>query len=144
MQVVRAALLVLGAAKIRQHVVEAPARIAELAPMVEVLGLPADIQKPVDRRGPAEYLAARLDDRAAGAFGLRLGAVEPVVLGIGEQLGVADRHVDPDVAILAAGFQHQHAMAARCAEPVSEHAAGRAGAHDDVVERTRFLHDASS
>ena len=39
-QVVLAALLILGAAEIRQHVVEAPTRIAELTPVVEVLRLP--------------------------------------------------------------------------------------------------------
>ena len=36
-QLVRAALLVLGLAEIRQHVGMAPADIAELAPAVEVL-----------------------------------------------------------------------------------------------------------
>ena len=107
-------------------------------------GLPADIQKPVDRRGAAQHLAARLNDRAAGAFGLRLGTVEPIVLRVGEQLGVTDRHVDPDVAILAAGFEHEHTVAARCAQPVGEHTAGRAGTHDDVVEQTSFLHGAPS
>ena len=111
-QVVLAALLVLGAAEIRQHVVEAPARIAELAPVVEVLGLSADVEQPVDRRGAAHHLAARLDDRAAAELGLGLGIVEPVVARVGEQLGVADRHVDPEIAVLAAGFEQQHAMAA--------------------------------
>ena len=41
---VRAALLILGAAKIRQHVGKGPAGIAELPPVVVVLALAADIQ----------------------------------------------------------------------------------------------------
>ena len=46
---VAAADLVLGALEIRQHVVERPAGVAELAPMVEILGLAADIDHAVDR-----------------------------------------------------------------------------------------------
>jgi hypothetical protein len=43
MQIVRAALLVLGLAEIGEHVIEAPAGIAELAPMIEILMLPTHI-----------------------------------------------------------------------------------------------------
>ena len=43
MEIVGAALLVLGLLEIGQHVVIAPADIAELAPMVEILLLAADI-----------------------------------------------------------------------------------------------------
>src|SRR5205823_14275825 len=43
-QLIRAALLVLGAAEIRQHVVKAPTRVAELAPVIEILRLPADVE----------------------------------------------------------------------------------------------------
>ena len=52
-QLVLAALLVLGAAEIRQHVGEAPAGIAELAPVIEVLRLPADVKSPlIDEEPP--------------------------------------------------------------------------------------------
>src|SRR5438874_72153 len=57
--IVGAALLVLGAAEIRQHVVIAPAEAAELAPIVEILFLAADVDQAVDRGGAAEHLAAR-------------------------------------------------------------------------------------
>ena len=36
--------------------------------------------------------------------------------------------------------QEQHAVAARGGEPVGEHAAGRAGPDDDVVEGLRVAH----
>ena len=44
------ALPVLGPLEIGQHVVPRPAAIAELPPMVEILGLAADIDHAVDRR----------------------------------------------------------------------------------------------
>ena len=43
-QHVLAACLVLGATKIGQHIVKAPAGIAELPPVIEVRGLAADIE----------------------------------------------------------------------------------------------------
>ena len=51
---VGAARLMLGALEIGQHVIERPAGIAELAPMVEILGLPADIDHAVDRGRAAQ------------------------------------------------------------------------------------------
>jgi hypothetical protein len=48
-QFVGATDLVFGAAEIRQHVIERPAGIAELAPVVEVFGLAADVNQAVDR-----------------------------------------------------------------------------------------------
>ena len=71
--VVGAALVVLGHAEVRQHVLMAPAGVAELAPMVEVLGLAADVDQAVDRARSAERLAARRDDVAAVTF--RCGSV---------------------------------------------------------------------
>src|SRR5439155_15360694 len=46
---VAAARLVLGTPEIGQDVVERPAGVAELAPMIEILGLAADIDHAVDR-----------------------------------------------------------------------------------------------
>src|SRR5262249_52844528 len=56
-------------------------------------------------------------------------------------LAVAERDVDPDVAILPARLDEKDAMAPRRGQAVRQHAAGAAGANDDVVERVRiFLH----
>src|SRR5262245_31097703 len=48
-QRILAARLVLGTAEVRQHILEAPAGIAELAPMIEVLRLAADVEQAIDR-----------------------------------------------------------------------------------------------
>ncbi len=112
-QRVLAALLVLGAAKIRQHIVEAPAGVAELPPVIVVRRLAAQIKQAVDRARSAEHLAARLDDLAVVELGLRLRLVEPVHPAVGEQLAVAERNVNPEVAIVSARLQQKNAMAAR-------------------------------
>jgi len=49
MMLVGAALLVLGAAEVGEHVVVRPAGVAELAPQVKILALAADVDQPVDR-----------------------------------------------------------------------------------------------
>ena len=67
-------------------------------------------------------------------LGLRLRLVEPVDPAVGEQLAVAERDVDPEMAVVPAGLEQQHAMAARGGQAVGQHAAGGAGADDDVVE----------
>src|SRR5213078_1244126 len=83
-EVIGAAFFVLGLAEVRQHVIVAPAGIAELAPVVEVLGLTADVDQSVDRARSAERLAAWGDDVAAITFGLRLGLVAPIVTPVRE------------------------------------------------------------
>ena len=136
--VVGAALLVLRLLEIGQHVVIAPADIAALTPAVVILVLAAHIKQAVDRARSAQHLAARLKHLASAKAGLRLGLVHPVDGFFLEQLAVADRHMDPDVGILRAGFQQQHRMLAVGGKPIGEHAAGRTGADDDVVELGGF------
>src|SRR5947207_8175753 len=77
-ELVAATRLVLGALEIRQHVVERPAGIAELAPMVEILGLSTNIDHAVDRGRTAEHLAARPVDAAVGGARIGLRFVAPV------------------------------------------------------------------
>src|SRR6185437_15749378 len=59
-----AALLILCAPEVGQHVPEAPAGITELTPVVVILRLAADIEQAVDRTGTAQHFAARLYDLA--------------------------------------------------------------------------------
>src|SRR6516225_4400970 len=124
-KVVGAALLILGAPEIRQHVGKAPAGIAELPPVIVVLVLAADVEQVVDRTRSAQHFAARLNDLPIVQFGFGLGFVQPVDLGIVEQFAVAKRNVNPDMAVMAAGFEQEHAMATGLGEAVREHAAGR-------------------
>src|SRR5262249_29968049 len=55
-----------------------------------------------------------------------------------EQLAVAERHMDPDVAVLWAGLKQQHRMLAVRAQPIGQYAAGGAGTNDDIVELGGF------
>src|SRR5438046_2929196 len=104
-EVVAAATLILGAPEIGQHVGEAPAGIAELPPMIVILVLAADLEQTVDRTRSAQHLAARLDDLAVIELRLRLGFVQPIDFGIIEQLAIAERDMNPDVPVMAAGFE---------------------------------------
>ena len=131
---VGAALLVLGLLEIGQHVVIAPAGIAALAPAIVILVLAAHIEQAVDRTRTAEHLAARLEHLPAVQSRLRLGLVHPVDGLFLEQLAVAERYVDPEIAVLRSGLQQQHGVFAVGAQAIGEHASGRAGADDDIVE----------
>src|SRR5262249_52890340 len=68
---VRPALIVLRLAEVRQHVRVAPPGVAEIAPVVVVLALAADVDRAVDRAGAAQHLAARLRDGAAARLLVR-------------------------------------------------------------------------
>ena len=102
--------------------------------MIVILVLPAYIEQAVYRARSTQHLASRLDDLPVVELGFRFGFVEPVDLWVVEQFGEAERHVNPEMAVMSAGLQQQHAMAARSGQPVGEHAAGGTGADDDVVE----------
>ena len=117
----------------RQHVVPAPAGEAELAPVVVVGGLAAHVDHGVDRRRAADHLAARIVQRAAVEAGHRFGLEHPVRARIADGEQIADRDVEPDPVVAAAGFEHQHAVVRIGRQPIRQHAAGRARADDDVV-----------
>src|SRR6185312_12756325 len=135
------AVILIGAAdlvfrflEIGQHVVKAPADIAELAPAVIILVLAAHIEQAVDRARSAQHFSARLKNLAAAESRLGLGLVHPVDTLVLEQFSVADRHVDPDIAVLRAGLEQQHGMSAVGAQAIGEHASSRTRADDDIVE----------
>jgi hypothetical protein len=137
-EIVGAAHLVFGLLEIRQHVIKTPAQIAVLAPAIVIFVLAAHIEQPVDRTRSAQNLAAGLKHAPAAETGLRLGLVHPVDGFFLEQPAIAERDVDPEVGILWTGFEQQHRMLAIRAQSVGEHASGRPGADDDVVEFERF------
>ena len=130
---VAARLEMLGLAEIRQHRFVRPAAIAELRPGVVVERIAAHVQHAVDRARSAERLAARDRDRAALDVVLRLGGEVPVVARAVQQLGEADRDVDPHGIVLRSGLQQQHLGARILGQPMRQHATGGTGADDDVV-----------
>ena len=101
---VGAAVIVLMAHEVRQHVVPAPARVAAIAfavaPAVVVLALAAHVDHAVDRGASAEHLAARIADRATVEPRLGFGRVAPVSARIADAVEIADRHADPQVVIV--------------------------------------------
>src|SRR5215831_10534754 len=63
----------------------------------------------------------------------RLGGKPPIVARVVEEFREADRDVDPHRIVNRPGLQQQNLRAGIFGEPVSKHAAGRAGTNDDVV-----------
>src|SRR5215475_9652110 len=143
--VVGALLVVLGLAEIGQDVGVGPAAQAELRPAVIVARMAADIDHAVDRGRAADDSPARAVHLAAVHVGLGLAVVVPVDLVVGERIGERRRHVDLPVpeAILPAGLEHEDAVLRLGAEAIGQHAAGRSGANDDVVENLGLLHPPS-
>ncbi len=133
-ELVGAALLVLGLLEKRQDVFPIPALAAALSPIVVVGGRAAHIDHTVDRAGAAQNLAARLVEGAAVELRLGLALEHPIDPWVGVRLGVAERDVDPGVAVRTAGLEQQHAVFPGFAEPRRHRAARRAGAGDDEVE----------
>ena len=131
-----AAHVVLGAQEVGQHVVPAPAQVG---PLVVVGRVAADVDHRVDRRGPAERLAAREIDAAVVETRLEPGAEVPVRARavVGREGG---RDVDEVRRVRRPGLQEQDLHIGVLAQPVGEHAARRARADDHVVvhaEHTR-------
>ena len=134
MKRVGAAFLVLGLLEERQHPIPVPALAAALPPAVVIGRGAAHVDHAVDRAGAAQDLAARLVEGAVVELLFGLAFEHPVVARVGESLGVAERDVDPRVAVAPPGFEQQHAPAPVLAEPAGDGAARRTGAGDDEVE----------
>ena len=65
---------------------------------------------------------------------LRLGLVVPVHPVVHQIVGQRRRHLGLPAAVAGPRLEQQHAHGRVGAQPVGQHAAGRAGADDDVVE----------
>ena len=63
-----------------------------------------------------------------------LCVIAPVDALQGMDLGDTGGHPKPEVMVRAAGFEQQHASRGVRRETVRQYAAGRTGAHDDVIE----------
>jgi hypothetical protein len=128
-----ALLPVFGALEIGQHVVPRPAAIAELAPMVEILGLAADIDHAVDRRRAAEHAASRVEDRTVVDPGIGLGRKAPGQLRMIEQFDVPGRDMDQRVPVAPAGLDQDDPCGRIGRQPVRQHAPRRPGPDDYIV-----------
>ena len=124
----------LGPPEIGQHVGIAPAVIAALRPTVEIHALAAIVDMAVDRAGAAQRLAARGGDAPAPGPFAGFRRVEPVHARIDQRVHEAGRDMDEGMPVAGAGFQHADGRPAVLAQPVGQNTAGRAGAHDYIVE----------
>src|SRR5258708_8732949 len=128
------ARLVLGFLEIRQDVIKTPARVAKLAPAIVILVLATDIKQAVDRTRSAQHLAAGLEHRPPVKSRLGFGLVHPVDGFFLEQPGIAERNMDPDMAVLWPRFEQPHRIFSVRSYAVGEYASGRSGADDDLLE----------
>ena len=117
----------------RQHVVPAPARVAETLERVVVRAVAAVVDHAVDRARPAERLAPhpvldllRRPERA--------GRVVPRGGRVAQQLAEPPGHGDQRVGVPVACLDQQHADPRVRGEAVGEHTPRRSRADDDVVE----------
>jgi hypothetical protein len=96
-----AATLVRGfhALEIGQHVGKRPAGGTLVRPVVEVLGMAAHENHAVDRRRPADYLAARGCQSPVAEIGFGLGGVAPVIDPHVHRVGQCRRHLDEGTEI---------------------------------------------
>ena len=121
-------LVIFSLAKVRQYVIKAPARIAQLPPVIEILLLTADINEAVDGTRTAQHAPARRDNIAACAMRLRFGLVAPVKTPVAEKPRVAQRNAQPRMRAVRPGFEQQHFVFTICGEAVCQNAASAAGA----------------
>src|SRR5205085_2665947 len=119
--------------EIGQAIVPRPAAIAELGPMIVILRLATDVDQPVDRGRAADHTAARIDDRSTVGARIGLRAVLPGQGVVIEHLEEPGRDVNERVPVAPARLDQQDLGGWVLGEPVSQHAAGRARADDDVI-----------
>ncbi len=127
-------LVIFRTPEIRQYLVVGPAGVAERGPMIVVPAVAAHVEHGVDGAGTAQRLAARLIAAPPLQAGLRHGLVGIIVDARRHHRHHAGRGMDQHAGIAPAGFEqcHRHARVFRHAR--SQRTAGRAGAHDHVID----------
>jgi len=132
-QLAFAAVMVLVAEEIGQHVVPAPAPQPQLPPAVVIGRLTAHVNHPVDRGAAADDATARISDVAAVQARLRRGAEAPVGALMADRVEVSDGDMKPDPIVAATGFDEQHPVFRIGAQPIGQQASRRPRADDDVI-----------
>ena len=129
------------AAKQRRHIVVAPTRVAQIAPMVVFGRIAAHPEHAIDGSGAAGDATARPEQRPPAQARLGFGVEAPQRALTDHHLGDPGRYFEPDPLIVVTGLDQQHAVAARFGEPIGQSAAGRAGADNDEIENlSRIRH----
>ncbi len=134
MMFIRTAPTALGFLEVGQNIFVAPAGQAHLPPLVVVHGVAARIDHRVDRGRAAEDFASWERYLPAIAMGLGLGLEIPAQLFALGHRPHGDGHMNPEIAVLAAGFQQQNLAAGVLAQPVGEHTARRTRTDHNVIK----------
>ena len=131
-----AALVVLGALEVREHLVVRPAGGAVRSPVVEVEPVAAEVDHRVDRAAAADHASARQVQPPTAEAGLLLAEQVPVVARL-EQGRERERDADLGRHVRRARLEQQHARVRVLAQPPREHAARGAASDDHVVSHDR-------
>src|SRR5262245_6584182 len=143
MKLVFSTLLVFRLLEERQDACIVPALAAALAPAIVVCRGATHVNQAVEGAGAAQHLAARLVGNAIVEAGDRFALEFPIVAGMGEELVIAERYMNPGVAIAPPGLEQQHRVTARLGKPCRHRAARRPRARDDIIE-SFYRHSVSS
>jgi hypothetical protein len=117
--------MVLRSDEVGQHVAPAPAWVAEIAPVVEVVRVAPYDDHGVDRARSTQTLAALAENAAQRVAGLHCGRVGPVHLAVPEQRPLVRLAYHGRIGI-ATGLDQRHPAARVFRQAGGQHAAGRA------------------
>ena len=137
MVLIFSARLVFRFFKVRQYAGEIPSAIAELCPAVIVLVLAPNIEQPVDGTRSAEYFATGPLKAAVVDTRVRICLVAPVELRVVHGFEVADRYVNPRIAVRVASFQKQDFIGGIFRQPIGQNTTCRACTDHNKV-KSRF------
>lgn len=101
--------------------------------MVVVAALTAHVNHRVYRRTSTEHLTSRIAYTAAVQTSRGFRRETPVSARIANSKEIANRHVYPEVVVLAARLYQQYARFWILGKAIGKHATGRTRAHDNVI-----------
>ena len=107
--------------------------IAEIAPVVVIVLLTANVNHRIDRARSAEHLATGPVAAPVIDSWVGFGLVFPIYCRIEENPAIADWRLNPETTITTTGLKHQNSVVTVGAEPIGQHAARRTRANYDVV-----------
>ena len=126
--------IVFAAAEKRQHLVVAPAPVAQGRPAVEIFSLATVVDQAVDGGGAAQSFALRQRNASARCSRRGLGAELPSPLRVEDDFDEAGGQMQVRVRITAPGFQQAHADAGDFAQARGHNRARCTAAHHHVIE----------
>ena len=127
-----AALVILDAFVIGQHIIETPAIRAHRVPLIVVAAITAHIHHGVDRGAAANHATLIDDDLAPTHALLRLGGKLPIIIG-SPQRNEPAQFVDARMSIHGAGFQNQNLQGRIGAQPIGNDTPTSPSAYYDII-----------